>query len=255
MLIATWNVNSLRPRLEQFAKWVGKAKPDVLCLQETKVTDDLFPHDEMAALGYEHRLIWGQKTYNGVAILSRHPITEPQIGFSEPEPDAQARLLIAKVNGVTVINGYMPNGFEVASDKYFYKLDWFARLRRELDRHSPDGDLLLTGDFNIAPTDADCFDPFLTDGQILCSKPEREALAALTSWGLTDSWRKKQPFATEFTWWPYQGSGFRKNQGFRIDHMLLTRSLMRRAKSVTIDREPRTWDKPSDHAPVLCNLL
>jgi exodeoxyribonuclease-3 len=256
MEIATWNVNSLRPRLEQFATWAAKVRPDVVCMQETKVTDDLFPHAELEAMGFVHRAIWGQKTYNGVAIVSRLPLEDVAMGFATPEPDAQARLIRAKIAGVTVINVYVPNGSTVGDDKFFYKLDWLRRLRAELDLITQaDQDVILCGDFNIAPTDADTFDPFETDGQILCSKPERDALGELLSWGLVDSWRKKSPFASEFSWWSYQASGFRKNIGYRIDLALLSKSLMRRTRAVRIDREPRGWDKPSDHAPVITSIL
>ncbi|HMV68160.1 MAG TPA: exodeoxyribonuclease III [Myxococcota bacterium] len=256
MDIATWNVNSLRPRLPQLAQWVAKAKPDVVCMQETKVVDDLFPHADLEAMGYVHRAVWGQKTYNGVAIVSRLPLEDVHAGFLDPEPDAQARLIRARVGGVLVIDVYVPNGAEPASDKYFYKLDWLARLRAELDRIAkPDEPVLLCGDMNIAPADADAYDPFETEGTILCTKPERDAFQALLSWGMVDGWRKKSPFATEFSWWSYQASSFRKNIGFRIDHALMTRSLMNRCRSVKIDREPRTWDKPSDHAPVVVSLL
>jgi exodeoxyribonuclease-3 len=256
MEIATWNVNSLRPRLPQLAQWLARAKPDVVCLQETKVTDDLFPHAEIEAMGYPHRAIWGQKTYNGVAILSKHPLEDVHIGFLEPGADDAARLIRARVQGVTVVDVYVPNGAEVAGDKFFYKLDWLAKLRADLDRFaSPDDDVAILGDFNIAPTDADVYDPFEHQGQLLCSKPEREAYQALLGWGLTDAWRKKQPFLTEYSWWAYQASGFRKNHGFRIDHILLSRGLMRRCAAVRIDREPRTWEKPSDHAPVVARFL
>jgi exodeoxyribonuclease-3 len=256
MNIATWNVNSLRPRVEQLARWVATAKPDVICMQETKVVDDLFPHAELDALGYVHRAIWGQKTYNGVAIVSKLPLEDVHAGFLDPEPEAQARLIRARVGGVLLIDVYVPNGAEPASDKYFYKLDWLVKLRAELDRITTREDqVILCGDMNIAPQDADTYDPFENEGKILCTKPEREAFQSLLDWGLIDSWRKKSPFAREFSWWSYQASGFRKNTGFRIDHALLTRSVMNRCRSVRIDREPRGWEKPSDHAPVIVSLL
>jgi exodeoxyribonuclease-3 len=258
--IATWNVNSLRPRLEHLTRWVQTAQPDVLCLQETKVTDDLFPHEELAALGFPHRAIWGQKTYNGVAILSKLPLDDVRVGFAGPPVEAdgepQARLISAVVGGARVVNVYVPNGSEPGSDKYAYKLAWLARFTDELPAHAaPDDQLLVCGDFNIAPGDADTYDPFATADQILVSPPERAALAAVLKLGLVDSWRKKSPFATEYSWWAYQAGGFKKNHGFRIDHILLSQALMRRCRSVTIDREPRRWEKPSDHAPVVAAFL
>jgi exodeoxyribonuclease-3 len=254
--IATWNVNSLRPRLQGVAAWVARVQPDVLCLQETKVTDDLFPHAEIEAMGYPNRAVWGQKTYNGVAILSKRPLEDVRIGFQEREPDAQARILSAVVDGIRVVDVYVPNGAEVGSDKFFYKLDWLKRLRAELEGlASPNDPVVLLGDFNIAPTDADVYDPFEHAGQILCSEAERTAWSTLLQWGLVDSWRKKAPFKSEFSWWSYQASGFRKNHGFRIDHLLLSTPLMRRCTSVVIDREPRGVESPSDHAPVVGTFL
>ncbi len=256
MKIATWNVNSLRPRLTGVAAWVARAQPDVLCLQETKVTDDLFPHAEIEAMGFSHRAVWGQKTYNGVAILSKRPLEDVRIGFLDREPDAPARILSAVVDGIRIVDVYVPNGSEVGSDKFFYKLDWLKRLRAELDALAGnDTPLVLLGDFNIAPTDADVYDPFEHAGQILCSEAERAAWAHLLGWGLVDSWRKKAPFKSEFSWWSYQASGFRKNHGFRIDHLLLSAPLMRRCTSVVIDREPRGAESPSDHAPVVGTFL
>lgn len=258
MKVATWNVNSLRPRLEHLARWLDAAKPDVVCLQETKVTDDLFPHEEIAAMGYPHRAVWGQKTYNGVALLSKLPLEDVRTGLDglpvEADGVAQARIISALVGGVRVVDCYVPNGAEVGADKYAYKLAWLARLRETLAALEAT-DLLVCGDFNIAPTDADAFDPFETTGQILCSEAERAAWRSLVDLGLTDAWRKKSPFASAYSWWPYQGGGFRKNQGFRIDHVLLSTPLMRRCRAAVIDREPRTWDKPSDHAPVVVDLL
>jgi exodeoxyribonuclease-3 len=255
MDVATWNVNSLRAHQDHFALWVAERQPDVICLQETKVTDDLFPHEAVEQAGYPHRAVHGQKTYNGVAILSKLPLEDVVCGFTLGEPDPQARLIRATVGGVRVINCYAPNGEPIGTEKFFYKLDWYARLLNELRAaHDPEADTLLCGDLNIAPDDADVYDPFETAGSVLCTGPEREALRALFSWGLVDAYRKKNPFHTEFSWWNYQGSAFRNNHGFRIDHVLLSKPLMRRCKAVRIDRLTRTWDKPSDHAPVVATL-
>ncbi|MCB9680232.1 MAG: exodeoxyribonuclease III [Alphaproteobacteria bacterium] len=255
MVVATWNVNSIRPRMEQLLAWLDTEKPDVACLQETKVVDEDFPHAELEAAGYVHRAIHGQKTYNGVAILSRRPLHDVVAGFIDGEPDPQARLLRATVDGVRIVNGYVPNGNPLGSDKFTYKLDWLRRLTAELAAYEdPAKDLLLCGDLNIAPADADTYDPFETQGQVLCTEPERAALGQLFAWGLKDAWRKKNPFGAEYSWWDYRGSGFRYNHGFRIDHILLTASLMKRCKGVRIDRTPRSWERPSDHAPVLATL-
>lgn len=255
MDVATWNVNSIRPRIDHLVQWLTTAAPDVVCLQETKVVDELFPHEPIEAAGYVHRAIHGQKTYNGVAILSKRPLHDVVLGFAEGEPDPQARLIRATVDGVRIINCYVPNGHPVGTDKFTYKLDWLARLRAELhDRQRPDGDVLLCGDLNIAPGDADVWDPFEADGQLLCTAPERDALRELLAFGFTDAYRKKNPFGSEYSWWDYRGASFRYNQGYRIDHVLLTKSLMKRCKKVVIDREPRTWERPSDHTPVVATL-
>ncbi|MCB9663080.1 MAG: exodeoxyribonuclease III [Alphaproteobacteria bacterium] len=255
MDVATWNVNSLRPRLDHLLAWLDTAKPDVVCLQETKVVDEDFPGAPLREAGWSHQLIHGQKTYNGVAILSRHPLEDPVVGFLDGEPDPQARLVRATVRGVRIVNCYVPNGAPLGSDKYAYKIAWYRRLRAELDaHHDAGGDLLLCGDMNVAPDDADVYDPFEAQGQVLTSAPEREALQQLVGWGLTDAFRKKNPFKSDYSWWDYRGSAFRHNHGFRIDHIYLTRSLLRRCASVRIDREPRTWERPSDHTPVVATL-
>lgn len=249
MRITTWNVNSLKARLGHVLRFVSEQKPDVLCLQETKMVDAAFPAEELAAAGYVHQLIRGQPTYNGVAILSKLPLDATTANFTAAEPDDQARLVSASVAGIRIVDVYVPNGQEVGSEKYAYKLDWLGRLRREVDALG-DGPLLVCGDMNIAPTDADTHDPFAAEGQLLCSAGERAAWAALIGAGLTDVWRHKNPFASEFSWWDYRASGFRKNHGFRIDHHLANAALLARGKAVKIHRDVRAWDQPSDHAPV-----
>jgi exodeoxyribonuclease-3 len=253
--VATWNVNGIRTRLEQLAQWTKAAAPDVLCLQETKIVDEDFPHAEIEAMGYPHRLVHGQKGYNGVAILSKLPLVDPSFGFLDGDADPQARIVRATVGGVRIVGCYAPNGNPLGTDKYVYKLRWYARLTAELAAHEqPGGDVLLCGDLNIAPDEADVFDPFVADGQVLFTKPEREAFRELLAFGFVDAWRKKNPFATAYSWWDYRDGGFRKNHGFRIDHVLLTTPLMRRCTSVVIDRTPRTWPQCSDHAPVVATL-
>jgi len=253
MRVTTWNVNSLRARMDHLARFVEEAAPDVLCLQELKLDDDLFPADEIAALGLPHQLWWGQPTYNGVAILSRRPLEDPQRGFDGFDDD-QARVVAATVDGVRIYGLYTPNGQAVGSDKFRYKLRWLDQLRTELDRHDPRDDLLVCGDMNIAPDDLDVWDPFKADGTVLCHPDERGRFAGLIDWGLTDSFREQDPFSTAFTWWNYQKMGWQRNHGMRIDHVLLTRSLQARSTGVTIHREVRGWDQPSDHAPVSVDL-
>lgn len=254
MKLATWNVNSLRARLDHVVRWADEAAPDVLCLQETKVVDDDFPRAELEAAGFVHQAIHGQKTYNGVAILSRLPLTDVVANFAGT-PDPQARLLRATVGGVRVINCYVPNGAPLHSDKFRYKLDWLARLTEELPHegiaHAP---VLLCGDLNIAPDDADTHDPFEAEGQILFTSDERAAFQRLLATGLTDIWRDRHPFSAEYSWWDYRGSAFRYNHGFRIDHVLVSATLAPRIQRAGIDRTPRGWDTPSDHTPVVVDI-
>lgn len=255
MRVTTFNVNSLNARMEQLERFVQEEQPDVLCLQETKVPDDRFPIDAVKALGYPHIVFTGQKSYNGVAMLSRHPISDPQIDFLDGEPHPARRLVAGTVQGVRIYGLYCPNGTQVHSPRYRGKLEWFRRLRAELDtHHDPSDDLLITGDFNITPADNDTWDPFGSEGQLLCTEAEREVFEHLLAFGLTDSWRELNPFFVEFSWWDYQRMGFSRNQGLRIDHVLLTESLMERAEQVIIHREVRGWDKPSDHVPVSVDL-
>lgn len=254
MDIATWNVNSLRQRLEHFDRWTEESAPDVICLQETKVVDSLFPHDAIREAGYEHQLIHGQKSYNGVAILSKYPLSEVQIGFADSPADPQARLVKATIEGIRIINCYVPNGSPVGSPKFQYKLDWLKRLTQEMAAVDAGyEEVLLCGDMNIAPDDADVFDPFEAEG-LLTTPAERNALKALLSFGLKDAYRRKNPFSTEYSWWDYRGSAFRYNHGFRIDHIFLTKPLMKQVKKVRIDRQTRTWERPTDHAPVVVTL-
>ena len=255
MKIATWNVNSIRVRLDALRRWCAEADPDVVCLQETKCENKLFPASDIAQMGYPHQAVHGQKTYNGVAILSKHPLGHIQRGFSHGEPDPQARLVGAVVGGVRVLCCYVPNGNQVGSDKFAYKLDWVSRLRLELNHTSTKNDnLLICGDFNIAPADADVWDPFKAEGKILFHPDEHRALAGVTSFGLTDALRHVHPTGRYFSWWDYRGGGFPRNRGFRIDHHYLTEPLVARCKAVTTYRDVRGWERPSDHVPVMVEL-
>jgi exodeoxyribonuclease-3 len=255
MKIATWNVNSLKVRLPHLLRWLEEHPVDVLCLQETKLTDDKFPLAEINAAGYQVAFS-GQKTYNGVAILSRLPITDvvknnPHFG------DDQQRLLAATIDGMRIICAYVPNGQAIDSDKYIYKLAWLAALRTWVEaemRAHADGGFAILGDYNIAPEDRDVHDPAVWAGQILFSDKEKAALTALTDLGLTDAYRMFEQLDKSFTWWDYRMLGFQKNKGLRIDHILLSEALARRCTACEIDRAPRKWEQPSDHAPVTATL-
>ncbi len=252
--LVTWNVNSIRQRLERLLALLARHAPDVVCLQETKVIDADFPAEVLRAAGYASAFA-GQKSYNGVAILSKLEAADIACGFRDGGDDEQARLLAATIAGVRVICAYVPNGQSVGSDKYAYKLEWLERLRKLLEREAdPARPLALVGDFNVAPADADVHDPEAWRGQVLCSDAERAALARLLDWGLIDSFRKHYPERVAFTWWDYRELGFPKNRGLRIDHVLLTRPLVEKLEDVVIDREERKGKGASDHAPVLAVL-
>ncbi len=253
MKIATWNVNSLKVRLPQVLEWLAVQQPDALCLQETKLDDPAFPVAEIEAAGYRVAFS-GQKTYNGVAILAHHEITDvcrDIPGFGDP----QKRVIAATIKGIRVICGYFPNGQEVGSEKYAYKLRWLAALtawlRDEMARHPQ---LALLGDFNIAPEDRDVHDPVAWKDKVLCSVPEREAFRALTALGLADAFRLFEQADKSYSWWDYRMMGFRRNHGLRIDHVLLSAPLATRCTACTIDKAPRKLERPSDHAPVLAEL-
>ncbi len=254
MKIATWNVNSLRVRLPQVLDWLAANAPDVLCVQETKVVDEQFPAGELRAAGYTAAYS-GQKTYNGVAILARLPIAD--VATQLPGAgDEQKRFLAATVAGVRVINVYVPNGESVESEKYQYKLHWLAALRaaveRELAAHPR---LVLVGDYNIAPEDRDVHDPKLWAGQVLCSDAERAAFRVLLDTGLKDAFRLFEQPERSFSWWDYRMQGFRRNLGLRIDHILVSPVLTPACRACTIDVAPRANERPSDHAPVVAELV
>lgn len=253
MKIATWNVNSLRVRLPHVLDWLAANPVDVLGIQETKLVDESFPRTEIEAAGYQVAF-YGQKTYNGVAILSRHPMTEVTMG-KPGFKDEQRRVIAATVNGVRVVNVYVPNGQSVGSDKYQYKLAWLEALRGylegEMKKHPQ---LAVTGDFNIAPDDRDVYDPVAWKGQVLCSEPEREAFHALLGLGLSDSFRLFEQPEKSFSWWDYRAAGFRRDLGLRIDHVLSSGDLAKRCRACNIDKAPRKLERPSDHTPVIADF-
>jgi exodeoxyribonuclease-3 len=250
MKIATWNVNSLGVRLPQVEAWLAAESPDILALQETKLVDEKFPREALVAAGYQC-VFSGQKTYNGVAILSRVAATDVVAGIPGFE-DPQKRVLAATFGDVRVVDLYVPNGESVESDKYRYKLDWLARLRdylaQELSRHPK---LIVLGDFNIAPAPEDVHDPVAWEGHVLFSEPERAAFRALLALGLFDAFRLFPQAEKSYSWWDYRMMGFRRNHGLRIDHILASEALRARCTACRIDKGPRGNERPSDHAPVL----
>ena len=253
MKLATWNVNSLKVRLPHVLDWLATTQVDVLCVQETKMEDKVFPHAELFAAGY-HAVHNGQKTYNGVAILSRSAMTD--VAFDIPEfEDAQKRVIAATIDGVRIVCGYMPNGQAVGSEKYAYKLQWYAALTRWLKQEIAQYPrLALLGDFNIAPEDRDVHDPAAWKDQILCSEPERSALRDLQALGLADAFRLFDQPEKTYSWWDYRQMGFRLNRGLRIDHILLTPALAGSCRTCVIDKAPRKLERPSDHAPVIAEF-
>lgn len=254
MRIATWNVNSINSRLAQVLEWVEGHRPDVLCLQEIKCVEEKFPAAAFQELGYQAE-VFGQPTYNGVATLSLQPMRDAQRGLPDDAPDAQRRLLATTINGVRVINIYVPNGQSVGSDQYQFKLAWLARLRAFLDEHhDPQQPLVLCGDFNVAPEDRDVHNPRLWAGRVLCSEPERAALGNVYTWGFVDLFRQHIDEPSHFSWWDYRAGAFPRNQGLRIDHLWATAPLADRCTDVWIDKIPRARAKPSDHAPVIAEF-
>lgn len=250
MKIVTWNVNSLRVRLGHVTDWLSANPVEAIALQELKLPDDAFPGDEIAALGW-HAAWFGQKTYNGVAILSRLPFEDVSTGIPGFD-DPQRRVIAATINGVRVINVYVPNGQSVGSDKYDYKLQWLGRLRDYVEAElAAYPRLALVGDYNIAPEDRDVHDPAKWTGSVLVSEPERAAYRALRDTGLTDAFRLFEQPEGSFSWWDYRMNAYRRNNGLRIDLVLASRELAALCTACRVDREPRSWDRPSDHAPVL----
>jgi exodeoxyribonuclease-3 len=253
MKIATWNVNSLRVRLPHLLDWLASHSPDAMCLQETKCEDATFPAEELRAAGY-CSVHHGQRAYNGVAILSR--IESAGVCRGIPSfTDEQSRVIAADVDGVRVVSVYVPNGQSVGSDKYDYKLRWLEALAQwlagEMAAHPK---LAVLGDFNVAPEDRDVHDPAAWAGQVLFSEPERAALRRLFALGLADAFRLFEQPERSFTWWDYRMNAFRRKMGLRIDHVLLSPLLAGACRSCAIDLEPRRLERPSDHAPVVCEV-
>ncbi len=253
MKLATWNVNSLNVRLPHLLDWLERERPDVVCLQETKVEDPKFPAAALEAAGYGAAFA-GQKAYNGVAILSRAPLTDVRLGIPDLEDD-QRRVVSAGAGDIRVVCAYIPNGQAVGTEKYEYKLRWlrgFADwLRAELAAHPK---LVVLGDYNVAPEDRDVHDPKLWAGQVLCSEPERAAFRRLLELGLKDGFRLFDQPEKSFTWWDYRLNAFKRNMGLRIDHILVSPALAAACRRCLIDKTPRALDRPSDHAPVVAEF-
>jgi exodeoxyribonuclease-3 len=252
---ATWNVNSLKARLPRIEEWLGLVQPDVLCMQETKCTDDSFPLMTFQALGYDG-IHYGVGRWNGVAFLSRVGIDDVVVGFSDGETeDAEARLLWATCGGIRFGTVYVPNGREVGHEQYDYKLRWLERLVRKVETdYAPTQPLVLCGDFNIAPDDRDVYDPAMYVGSTHVSERERAAFRAMVDWGLVDVFRRHHEVGGLFSWWDYRAGNFHKGKGMRIDLVLMTEPLVERTTGVLIDRNARKGKAPSDHAPVIVDL-
>jgi len=262
LLIATWNVNSVRTRLSQITDWINDINPDILCLQETKVIDEAFPAYHFEKLGYEV-IIHGQKSYNGVAIISKFKIENVTKGFTQNnkllnnsiELNDQKRLISADINGLKIINVYVPNGSSIDSDKFEYKIEWLNHLSKLLDEKLKDEDLVcFMGDFNIAPREIDIHSPQRYEGGIMASKIEREALNNVLKGRFIDSFRIFEKNTGHFSWWDYRNNAYELNKGWRIDHIYISKNLQSKLKSCVIERNQRENLQPSDHAPVLINL-
>lgn len=249
MKIASWNVNSLKVRLPHLQDWLVSANPDVIALQETKTEDANFPLAAIQDAGW-HAVFSGQKTYNGVALISRHPASDVVMGIPH-FADEQKRVIAASFDDVRVIGAYIPNGQSLDSDKYQYKLNWLAAFRDYLQdtlKHWPNS--VVVGDYNIAPEDRDVHDPKAWEGSVLVSPAERQAFQALLDLGFHDGMRLFDQPEQTFTWWDYRAAGFRRNLGLRIDHILISEALVSSCRACKVDTNPRKWERPSDHAPV-----
>ena len=254
MKIATWNVNSINVRMPQMLEWLERAAPEVVCLQETKCVDENFPLEAVNNAGYK-AAFFGQKSYNGVAILSKLPIEDVQKGFDDDDDESPKRLIAATINGIRIVNTYIPNGTELGTDKFTFKLDWLMRLRRYFDATSDvKNDVLLCGDFNVAMDDADVWSVEQWTGKLHFTKTERAAMYNVKQWGFVDLFRKIKGDAQEFSWWNYREGAWQRNRGLRIDHIWTSPPLAAKCTDCIIDRSPRGLEKPSDHAPVIAEF-
>lgn len=254
MKIATWNVNSIRLRLDQVLEWLNVTGTDVLCVQETKVDDENFPLQPIIDAGLQVAY-FGQKSYNGVAIISKHEIADVQKGFPEDDDESPKRLIAATINGIRIVNTYIPNGTELWTDKFTFKLDWLQRLRRMFDEDCDlNSNVLLCGDFNVAPEELDVWSVPQWTGKLHFSKPERAAIDHVKKWGFVDVFRKLNGNLQEFSWWNYREGAWQRNQGLRIDHIWVSPPLADKCTGCWIDKSPRGQEKPSDHTPVVAEF-
>lgn len=254
MKVATWNVNSIRLRLESMLEWQTRTQTDVVCVQETKVVDADFPVQAIEDAGY-HVAFFGQKSYNGVAIISKHEISDVQKGFVDDDEEQPKRLIAATIKGVRIVNTYIPNGTELWTDKFTFKLDWLQRLRKMFDDDCDAGsDVLLCGDFNVAPEELDVWSVPAWQGKLHFSKPERAAIHHVKQWGFVDVFRQQNGDLQEFSWWNYREGSWQRNQGLRIDHIWVSPALAAKCTACWIDKEPRGGEKPSDHTPVVADF-
>jgi exodeoxyribonuclease-3 len=254
MKIATWNVNSIGIRLEQMLGWLAATQTDVLCIQETKCVDESFPCDPIKEAGYDVAF-FGEKSYNGVAIISKHEINDVQKGFHDDKDDSPKRLIVGTVKGIRIVNTYIPNGSELWTDKFTFKLDWLQRLRRFFDEHcSVESNVLLCGDFNVAPDPLDVWNPAAWEGKLHFSKPERAALHYVKQWGFTDVFRQQNGDVKEYSWWDFRAGAWQRNHGLRIDHIWVSPPLAEKCTGCWIDKEPRKGERPSDHTPVVAEF-
>lgn len=250
MKIATWNVNSVNARLPHLIKWLADTGPDVVCLQETKCVDEGFPYQEIHDAGYLSAF-YGQKSYNGVAILSKYDLEDVQKNFPDDDDESPKRLIAATIKNVRIVNTYIPNGTELWTDKFTFKLDWIQRLRKYFDETADkNGYVLLCGDFNVAPEEADVWNVPAWEGKLHFTKTERAAIHHVKQWGFIDVFRKLNGDVKEFSWWNYREGAWQRNHGLRIDHIWTSPSLADKCTACWIDKTPRTWERPSDHAPV-----
>ena len=256
MKVATWNINGINSRIRLVLDWCRREQPDVLCLQETKCVDVRFPHRQFRAAGYEHVEFTGEKAYNGVAIISKHSIEDLEKHLPDEGPDAPKRFVAGSVKGIRIVNVYVPHGTLIGSEKFDFKLNWLARLRKYFDEnHSSDDSLLLCGDLNIAPHELDVWKPSKWANKLHFTKPEREAILKLKRWGFVDLFRQINGEVQEFSWWDYFFHSFEKDRGLRIDHIWTSAILAERCVGCWIDKDPRRLEKTSDHAPVIADFV
>ena len=255
MKIATWNINGINSRLDQVLDWCETNQPDVLCLQETKCVDARFPHRRLRAAGFPHVEFLGEKSYNGVAIISKYPLGDVQKNFPADGEDAPKRLIAATVGGIRIVNTYVPHGTALGTDKFTFKLDWLRRLRNYFDKnYRNEKKVLLCGDLNVAPHEFDVWKPSLWKDKMHFTKPERDAIQNVKKWGFVDLFRQINEDAREYSWWDYFHHSFEKDRGLRIDHIWASPPLADLCTDCWIDKEPRGWEHPSDHAPVVAEF-